>query len=164
MPKRKLVKPSQAALEAITRAREGGIPITEEEARKIRSRSYRVQTPDLPFGATLIVGEGKDGERRFWTPDQLKGPGRLELPLSLKLQELERDLLTQAAKLRRRPPTALAAKARTTRSKRSAIEQAWREHGLNAPHAAKLIAYQLHVSASYVRKIGAQMRQSEGMP
>lgn len=164
MPKRKLVKPSEETLALIKQAHERGTPISEEEALKIRSSAYHPPMPEgLPFGATISqVKKGKRGELRFWTPDHPKGPGSLEMPLTRALQEHERDALTEMAKHFRRPPTAAAAEAKVARSKRGVIEQAWREHGLATPGAAKRIAKALNVSASYVCKVGAKMRQSEG--
>jgi len=166
MPKRKLVKPSKKTLELIKQAHQRGIPISEEEALKIKSSAHRLPTPEgLPFGTTIgKVKKGKNGELRFWPPDAPKGPGYLEMPLTRKLQEMGRDALAQAAKLRRRPPTAAAAEAKVARSKRGVIEQAWREHGLDTRDAAKRIAKALNVSAAYVRKVRAQMRQSERIP
>lgn len=160
MPKRKLVKPSEETLEAIKQARKHGTPLTEEEARKIQSSAYRLPTPAPPLGA--ITDEGKHGEPRYWAPDQPKGPGLLEPPLSRELQEMERDYLTEQAKRDRRAPVEAATQARIARSRRKAIEQAWWEHGLNTRHAAKQIAQALKLSAAYVRKVRAEMRLTEG--
>lgn len=160
MPKRKLVKPSPDAIEAIKEARKRGIPITKEEARHVRSSVGRLSAVRVPKGT--IVGKGKDGEPRYWTPGQRKGPGLLEPPLSRKLQEMERDHLTQVAKLRRRPPVEAATQARVALSKRAAIEQAWRVAGLDNRNAANRIAEEHQVSAGYVRKVRAEMRLTEG--
>lgn len=159
MPKRKLVKPSPDAIEAIKEARKRGIPITEVEVRQIQRSAGR--PPAVPVPKGTIVGKGKDGEPRYWTPDQRKGPGLLEPPLSRKLQEMERDHLTLVAKLRRRPPVEAATQARVERAKRGAIEQAWREAGLDNRNAANRIAEEHQVSAGYVRKVRAEMRLTE---
>ena len=160
MPKRKLVKPNPDVIEAIKEARKRGIPITEEEARQIQRSVYRPPAHGLPKG--IVAGKGKDGEPRYWTPDQRKGPGLLEPPLSRKLQEMERDHRTQVEKLRRRPPVEAATQARVARSKRAAIERAWRKVGLDSRGAAKRIAGEHQVSAAYARKVRAEMRLTEG--
>lgn len=160
MPKRKLVKPSLDAIEAIKEARKRGIPIKEEEARRIQRSVGRLSAVPVPKGS--IAGKGKDGEPRYWIPGQRKGPGLLEPPLSRKLQEMERDHLTLVAKLRRRPPVEAATQARVARSKRAAIEQAWRVAGLDNRNAANRIAEEHQASAGYVRKVRAEMRLTEG--
>lgn len=159
MPKRKLTKTPVEALEAIKQARKRGIPITEEEARQIQRSVSRPPSAVMPTGS--IAGKGKDGEPRYWSPGQRKGPGLLEPPLSRKLHEMERDYQTLVTKLRRRPPVEAATKARIERSKRAAIEQAWRAAGLASRNAANRIAKQYQVSPAYVRKVRAQMRLTE---
>lgn len=161
MPKRKIVKLSEEAIDAIKQARARGIPFTEEEAKSISSSVYHLSYPELPRNVTSDIGY--DGQRRYWS-DGKKGPGSLEPPNVGQVQEMERDHLTVMAKAKRRPPILAAAKARIALSKRGAIQQAWREMGLDTPHAAKQIAHRLKVSAAYVRKVGAEMRLSERTP
>ena len=161
MPKRKIVKLSEEAIDAIKQARARGIPFTEEEAKSISSSVYHLSYPQLPKNVTSDIGY--DGQRRYWS-DGKKGPGSLEPPNVRQVQEMERDHLTVMAKAKRRPPILAAAKARIALSKRGAIQQAWREMGLDTPHAAKQIAHRLKVSAAYVRKVGAEMRLSERTP
>ena len=161
MPKRKLVKPSEEAFDAIKQAHACGVPFTEEEAKSISSSVYLLSYPQLPKNVTSDIGY--DGQRRYWS-DGKKGPGSLEPPNVRQVQEMERDHLTVMAKAKRRPPILAAAKARIALSKRGAIQQAWREMGLDTPHAAKQIAHRLKVSAAYVRKVRAEMRLSERTP
>lgn len=165
MPKRKLAKPSKKTLDAIKQARKHGTPLTEEEALKIKSSAYRVPTPKLLFGATISrVDRGKKGELRFWSPDQPKGPGKLEMPLTRALQELERDWLTTEVKEKRkgRPPPKESAEAKRARSKIGAIEAALRKMGLYDPNAVSRIAHKLGVSVSWVGKVRQKMRLTEG--
>lgn len=166
MPKRKLVKPSKKTIAAIKDAHKRGIPITEEEALKIKSSAYHLPMPkDLPFGATISRYEkGKKGELRFWTPDHPKGPGKLEMPLSRALQVLERDGLTAEVKAKRkgRPVPKESAEAKRARSKIEAIEVALREAGLDDRYAPSRIAKKLGVTAARVRQVRKEMKTTEG--
>jgi len=160
MPKRKLLKPSKKTLDAIKRSQERGIPLTEDEATLIRSSVYHLQYPKIPQGVTSEPGY--DGKRRYWVEGQEKGPGSLELPIVRQVQEMERDFLTEVAKLQRRPPTEAAAKARRAHSKAPEIERALRAFGIGCRDAVKNVALQLHVSEGYVRSVRSKVRRSEG--
>ena len=164
MPKRKLVKPSEGTLALIKQVHERGIPINEEEALKIRSSVCRLPMPKgLSFGATISqVKKGKKGELRFWTPDHPKGPGKLEMPLTRKLQEMERDWLTLEAKRKPKTVKQESPASKRARSKIDTVQAALRHYGLDNRHAPALIAKKLNVGAPYVRKIRKQMRLTEG--
>lgn len=161
MPKRKLEPPSEAALKAIAKAHKAGIPLSEDEVALIRKSTHFLSFPKLPNN--VVSKPGYDGKPRFWSGDKPKGPGSVEVPSLRQAQEMERDFLAEQSKRTRHPPTALAIQARKEISKRGAIEQALRKLELDNRHAPALIAKKLHVSASYVRKVRAQVRRSEGM-
>ena len=78
MPKRKIVKLSEEAIDAIKQARARGIPFTEEEAKSISSSVYHLSYPELPRNVTSDIGY--DGQRRYWS-DGKKGPGSLNRPM-----------------------------------------------------------------------------------
>lgn len=160
MPKRKLTKPSETVLEAIKQAQQRGTPISEAEAGRLRRSAAPRGIPKLPVGA--VVRSGKKGEPRYWAPDQRKGPGMLESPLSRRLREMERDFLATLEKLHRRPPVVAASQARSARTKRGLIEQALSELGLSNRQAPARIAKKLNVSAAYVRQIRKKMQLTEG--
>lgn len=160
MPKRKLTKPSETAIEAIKQAQQRGTPISVEEAQNLRRSVSLRADPKLPFGT--IVKPGKKGEPRYWAPDQRKGPGMLESPQSRWLREKERDFLSTLEKLGRRPPVEAASRVRAARSKRGAIEAALRRMGLDNRQAPGRIARKLGVSAAYVRQIRKKMQLTEG--
>lgn len=157
MPKRKLDAP-EAAWQAIKKARRRGVAVG---AGVLHGVALLPDLPHVPRG--VIVRQGKQGEPRYYLPDQAKGPGRLDVPRLRHVQEMERDAKTLAFKRsKRQMPVEAATQARQAAAKRGRIEQAWRTWGLDLRHAAKQIAYECDVSAAYVRKIRTEMRLTDG--
>lgn len=160
MSKRRPPETYSETLEAIQKARDQGVPLTEDEAAKMRASIHLLSVRGLP--SHVHVNTGKGGEDRFWLKNQRKGPGRTELPVFDKLAAMEerfRDACFPPEARKRQglhKATGAASETRTASSKAPAISQALSEAEPNDRTACERIAAQLNVSRGYVRKIRAK--------
>lgn len=160
MSKRRPPKTSSETLEAIKKALEQGVPLTESGAAKMRASIHLLSVRGLP--SHVHVNSGKDGEDRFWLKNQRKGPGRTELPIFDQLAAMEErfrdDCVPPEARKRHglHKATGAASATRTASSKEPAILQALSEADPNDRSACTRIAEQFQVKAAYVRKVRAK--------
>src|SRR4249919_2064938 len=118
MPKRKLLKPSNAALVAIKEARTRGVELTAEEEQAFFEFRKGVRRAPETNHPKVIVVDNRDGVLRFKYRGQT-GPGTKQHPRGIEAARRERDVLTEVSKLRRRPPTSQAVAARRSRANQS---------------------------------------------
>lgn len=161
MPKRKLIKPSQEAIDAIKQARNQPYVITAEQsdahAKMLGSGTFR----KIDSGA-YVAERGNGKKLVFRDGPGLGGADHEHSPLTRQVQEAERTFLTEVAKLKRTLHLAVLSKTRARKSLRTKIEQLLRKYGLHNRDACSKIASQLKVDGSYVRKIRNEMRLTEG--
>ena len=161
MPKRKLIKPSQEAIDAIKQARNRPYVITAEQSDAHTKMLGRGTVRKIDSGA-YVTERGKGKKLVFRDGPGLGGPDHEHSPLTRRVQEAERTFLTDVAKLKRTLHLAVLSKTRARKSLRSKIERLLLQHGLHNRYACSKIAIKLQVDGSYVRKIRNEMRLTEG--
>lgn len=154
MPKRKLPKPSNAALIAIKEARTRGVELTAEEEQAFFEFRKGVRSAAEASAPEVIAVDNRDGVLRFKYRGQT-GPGTTQHPRGIEAARRERDFLTEVSKLLRRPPTSQAVAARRSRADQSSeqISSLLEKYAYLGRSAAKAVAAELGVSPEHVRRV-----------
>lgn len=158
MPKRKVLKTSEATLDALRQAHREGRTLTSEE--EVTFAAFRSR-------AHIKVGDGKTlvTTRRGQDVFRTKGKAGADLeehPVTARLAKLERDHLTDEVKRTRRPPLDKAISARQQRAQVLADKVLERLEALSdlGDRAAAAVANELGISDRHVRRIRDAARRT----
>jgi hypothetical protein len=156
MPKRKIPKSSSEALREIRNAHVSGVPVQAEAEAEFEMFRSGVQLRKIDPALTAREYK-KTGVYRFCQPGR-KGAGTLDHPLAVAAARRGRDLLTQCAKLRRRPPAELAIAARKYKAQklRADVLARLEVYASLGRKAAVVVANELDIHPDTVRRIRAR--------